>query len=420
MAKLGFFKRLGLALNQTKFEKYLADFMAGEDVFAISCSEDAVKFSAVFACLRVLSETFASVSVSEYKKLSNGDREQTDNTGLYQVLHDKPNNFMSPYNFQEASMYQLNAGGNAVSIRQKNYAGGIAGLMPIECNRIKIQPTENKSSIEYIIDNKDVYARDDVFHVPGPSMNGILGMSVLEYAAAAINVGQAYEKFSQNYYKNGIMPSGVFEHPTHIKEERREEFKKAIKEEYTGFQKLGSPLFLEDGLKYTPTTIKLADAEFIASKKFQIEDICRFFRVPLHLVQSLDRATFNNIEQLSLEFVMYTMLPHFKRFEGCINNQLLSTQQRKQGFYFEYNITSLVRGDLKSRYEAYGAGRQWGFLSVNDIRRLENMPKIPNGDIYMQPVNMIEAGKEPIDNNVIQNTPISDEIKDEIKKILGG
>ena len=394
--------------------------MAGEDVFAISCSEDAVKFSAVFACLRVLSETFASVSVSEYKKLSNGDREQTDNTGLYQVLHDKPNNFMSPYNFQEASMYQLNAGGNAVSIRQKNYAGGIAGLMPIECNRIKIQPTENKSSIEYIIDNKDVYARDDVFHVPGPSMNGILGMSVLEYAAAAINVGQAYEKFSQNYYKNGIMPSGVFEHPTHIKDERREEFKKAIKEEYTGFQKLGSPLFLEDGLKYTPTTIKLADAEFIASKKFQIEDICRFFRVPLHLVQSLDRATFNNIEQLSLEFVMYTMLPHFKRFEGCINNQLLSTQQRKQGFYFEYNITSLVRGDLKSRYEAYGAGRQWGFLSVNDIRRLENMPKIPNGDIYMQPVNMIEAGKEPIDNNVIQNTPISDEIKDEIKKILGG
>jgi HK97 family phage portal protein len=150
--------------------------------------------------------------------------------------------------------------------------------------------------------------------------------------------------------------------------------------------KAGVPMLLEEGLKWAQTTINPIDAQLLESKYFQIEDICRIYRVPQHLVNKLDRSTNNNIEHQALEFVMYTMLPIFKRFEDNINAQLLTPEQRKKGLYFEHKIDGLLRGDAKSRAEAYAAGRQWGWLSVNDIRRLENMPAIENGDIYLQPV----------------------------------
>lgn len=140
--------------------------------------------------------------------------------------------------------------------------------------------------------------------------------------------------------------------------------------------------------------MKLTDAQFLESKRFRIEDVCRIFRIPLHLVQDLTRSTNNNIEHQSLEFIVYTMLPWFKRWEENLNLQLLSKESRRKNRYFEFNISGLLRGDIKTRYEAYAQGRQWGWLSVNDIRRLENMNQIPNGDIYLEPLNMGEAGKQ--------------------------
>lgn len=134
------------------------------------------------------------------------------------------------------------------------------------------------------------------------------------------------------------------------------------------------------------------DAQLLESKSFQAEDVCRIYRVPQHLIQLLGHSTNNNIEQQSLEFVMYTMLPIFKRWEENINMQLLTEQERRAGYYVEFNMAALLRGDAVSRATAYATGRQWGWLSVNDIRKLENLPAIPNGDIYMQPLNMGEAG----------------------------
>jgi HK97 family phage portal protein len=153
---------------------------------------------------------------------------------------------------------------------------------------------------------------------------------------------------------------------------------------------------LEDGLKFKEVSIKPVDAQFLESKKFQVEEICRFCRVPLHLVQNLDKATNNNIEHQSLEFSMYTMLPHYKRAEEAVNTQLLTKEQREKGYYYEFNMNTLLRGDAKSMADAFAVGRQWGWLSVNDIRRLNNQNGIgPEGDIYLTPLNMIQAGKEP-------------------------
>lgn len=428
-----FFERLGLLFSESKInnliesgvEKHIKDFNSGANI--IFSNDSQLAFSAVFACFRVLAETFASTSVQEFKKRPDGDREQTDDTGNYQVLHNKANNLMSAYNWAESSMYQLNSGGYSVSIRQKNYLGELVGLFPLDWKRVKIQFEKCTNELEYIIDNDSSkkLKREDVFHVIGPSVDGITGMSILEIASSASTLGLSYEKFGNSFFKNGAIPSGVFEHPSALNPESFKRFKEDLKKNYTGMMNAGAPMILEDGLKFNQLTMKLVDAEFLSSRKFQVEELCRYCRVPLHLVQSLDRATNNNIEHLSLEFVMYSMLPHFKRYESCINNQLLTPKQVRDGYYYEYNINSLIRGDMKSRYDSYSAGRQWGFLSVNDIRRLENMPRVENGNIYMQPLNMIEAGKQQVDKEAIKQqiqdtSTVSNDVKNEIEKILEG
>lgn len=398
MAKISFLRKIQAAFSP-RFDDFIASYIKGDDLpqnSTVLTEDVAMKYSAVFACFRVLAETFASVPIFEYKKIDDSDREKTNDTGLFDILHNVPNDEMSAYNLKESTIYQLCAGGNAVLKRLKNGADGIAGLYPIEWQRVQIKRDKETKKLKYIIDNKEDEAltRADVLHIPGPSLDGVIGMSILEYATAAIRLGTTYEKFGQKYFENGAFPSGIFKHPKWLKEEAYERLKKDIREKYQSMATKGEPILAEDGLEFTPFELKMVDAQLIECKKLQIEDICRFCRVPLHLVQSLDHATNNNIEHQSLEFVMYTMLPHFKRAEECINAQLLSRKQREDGYYFEFNINALLRGDSKSMAEAFAAGRQWGWLSVNDIRRLLNMNSIPNGDIYLQPMNMYEAGKE--------------------------
>ena len=229
--------------------------------------------------------------------------------------------------------------------------------------------------------------------MPNLSFDGVFGLSPIGYAARSIRLGMSYEEFGVNFYRNGAMPSGVFEHPGSIGDAAYDRLKKDLNSNYTGLRNSGTPMLLEEGMKWNQMTINPIDAQLIESKGFQIEDICRIYRTPQHMVQKLDRSTFSNIEHQSLEFVMYTMLPIFKRYEDNYNMQILPPEMRKQGYFAEAKIDGLLRGDTKTRAEAYATGRQWGWLSVNDIRRLENMAPIgKNGDRYLEPSNMIEAG----------------------------
>lgn len=419
MNKISIFDRLNFLFNPNKvknslIEDYNKEFLTGNNV-TITSEDTAQNISAVWACLRVIAEAFASVPIFEYKKdKKSGDREATDDIGIYDMLHNKPNNMMSPFSFYESLSYNVNLGGNAVCLKQKNYLGGVVSLIPIDHGRVRIEFDKDRNELTYKIDGKNTYTRNDILHIPGPSTDGMIGMSVIEAASSAIKLSLQYQNFGLNFFKNGIAPSGVFEHPSHLSDEDFDRFKLRLKKQYTQSNQ-GTPLILEDGLKFNNLTMKLVDAEFLSSRKFQLEEICRYCRVPLHLVQNLDRATFSNIEHMSLEFVMYTMLPWFKRFEDAINCQLLTDTDRKSGYHYEFKISSLVRGDLKSRYEAYNIGRNAGFLSVNDIRKLENLPSIPNGDIYLQPVNMVEAGKEP---EPVEESKVQVEQEDSVKKEL--
>ncbi len=380
--------------------------MRGEDLDATDSggvvdSETAMKYSAVFACNKVLAETFSCMPANLYRKDPNGEREAMNDLNIYDILHNKPNDEMSPFNFKEACMTDLNLGGNSVCEKLVNSKGQLVGLYPYRYSGVEIKRDPDTQQLIYVIKqgtSQKTLTRNQVFHVPNLSFDGLIGLSPITYASSAIRLGISYEQFGVNFYKNGANPSGSFETSDVLGEESFNRLKKELKHNYTGLKQTGTPMLLEAGLKFNPHTINPVDAQLLESKSFQAEDICRIYRVPQHLIQLLGHSTNNNIEQQSLEFVMYTMLPIFKRWEENINMQLLTDKERKAGYYVEFNLATLLRGDAVSRATAYATGRQWGWLSVNDIRKLENMPSIPNGDIYMHPLNMGEAGKiQPAD-----------------------
>jgi HK97 family phage portal protein len=226
------------------------------------------------------------------------------------------------------------------------------------------------------------------------SFDGVVGLSPIEYVSSAIRLGLTYESFGNRFYQNGANSSGAFTHPGVLNEEAYQRLKKDLEKNYTGVANTGKPLLLEDGMKFEMFSIKPVDAQLLESKRFQIEDVARIYRVPMHLIQELTRATFSNIEHQSLEFQIFTMLPWVQRWEQAINSQLLTIQDRQANYYVELNMNAMLRGDLKSRYEAYATGIQWGILSINDCLRLENMNSIgPDGDRHIQPLNMISISK---------------------------
>jgi HK97 family phage portal protein len=394
-------------LFSASFSEWYRAFINGEDSgqntpFTID-REIALKYSAIFACTRVLSETLASMPLFTYRKQDDGSKKEGNDIGLYDILHYEPNYEMTPFNFKEALMMNLCLGGNGYA--QKVFSSSripeLLALYPQDYENVKPErdPATKRMTYKVRYDeggiSKDkTMTREYIFHIPGVSMNGITGIIPINYASKAIELGLTYETFGVNFYKNGANTSMALIHPKSLKDAAYERLKKEVEEKRTGLRNVNKPWLLEEGMQIKELTINPVDAQHLELKYFQIEEICRFYRVPLHLVQHLLRATNNNIEHQSLEFIIYTMLPWAKRIEENINLQLLTREERKAGYFTEFKFDIFLRGDMASRAAAYASARQWGWMSVNDIRRLENMNGIGlAGDIYLQPLNMGEAGK---------------------------
>ena len=391
--------RLSQKINNSR-ASYVKSYLSGDDAYRGShidvSGTNALHNTTFWACCRVLAETFASIPIAEYKKTAGGDRVQTDDTGLYPILHDSPNQAMSAYNFSEASQYHINIAGNFVCKKNISKSGRILSLIPIPWENVSITISDTTGLPTYLVNTKagtKTYPRSDIYHITGTSFDGIVGVSPVHYLSEAIRLGLTYENFSVNFFKNGAIPSGVFETPGVMEDTSFKRFRDELSVNYQDLVNVGKPLILEGGTKFSPNSFKPVDAQLLDCRRFQSEEICRAMRVPPHMIQDLSRSTNNNIEHQSIEFIMYTMLPICKREEAAVNSQLLSPVLKKAGYYFERNLSGLLRGDQKSMADAFAVGRQWGWLSVNDIRRLLNMNKIDNGDVYLQPMNMVEAGK---------------------------
>lgn len=407
-------------------------FLSGEESMASDSNynsigkDAAMQNTAQFAAVRVLNETVGSIPIQVYRKTENG-RESVTDSNLYEIFHEVPNEEMTCQALKESGMMSLNMGGNAFFQKLKNRKGEIIGLYPIDFAKVTIERNMNNKKLEYIVatdDGNKNLNRNDIFHIPAFSYDGICGLSPVSYCASAILLGNQYQEYNKHFFKNGAFTSGTIEFDGRMSDEAFVRFKEDFAKSYQGLINAGKPIILEEGGKFKPLKMSQADAQFMESRRFQLEEIARIYRVPLTLLQDFGRATWNNMEQQQLFFVMFTILPIVKRWEENIKTQIMTKEQRQQGLYVEFQLNNLLRGDAKTRAELYSSGRQAGYFSINDIRRLENMNTIENGDSYMQPLNFINVNladtyyQSQIDKN--EDSVKSEDLSksDETKKMI--
>ena len=375
-------------------------FMFGRTVAGQSVNErSALQMSAVYACVRILAESIASLPLHFYKYNDAGGKEKAVDHPLYWLLHDEPNPEMSSFSFRETLMTHLLLWGNAYAQIVRNGRGEVISLYPLMPDRMTVdRDARGRIYYEYARSDSDantlgkkssvILSPEDVFHIPGLGFDGLVGYSPIAMAKQAIGMGLACDEFGAAFFQNGAQPGGVLEHPNVLKDPKRvRESWNAI---YQGSRNAHRIAVLEEGMTYKPISISPEQAQFLETRKFQIDEIARIFRVPPHMIGDLEKSSFSNIEQQSLEFVKYTLAPWISRWEQAIQRSLLLMSERTR-YFARFNVEGLLRGDYQSRMNGYAVARQNGWMSANDIRELESLDMIPDeqgGNLYLINGNM--------------------------------
>ena len=364
----------------------------------------AIQLSTVYACVRVISETVASLPLGVYEAKEDGNRKAIEHP-LYPLLHDEPNSEMTSFVLREVMLAHLLLWGNSYCQIIRSGRNQVTGLYPLLPDKMTVD-RDKKGVLTYTYmtstGEQVVLSPEDVLHIPGLGFDGIMGYSPIALEKNAIGLGIASEEYGSKFFSNGARPSGILTHPNTVKNPKalRESWNSA----YGGSSNSNRVAILEEGMKFEPIAIPNNEAQFLETRKFQVDEICRIYRVPPHLVGNLEHATFSNIEHQSIDFAVHTIRPWLVRIEQAMNRALF-TDQEKGRFYVQFNMDGLMRGDYKSRMEGYAIGINNGFMSPNDIRALENLNPIPaeeGGDTYlvngnMMPLKMAGAAyrKEP-------------------------
>ena len=409
----GLFKSRDKPENRTAGSAY-AFYMGGTTAGKTVTERSAMQMTAVYSCVRILAEAVAGLPLHLYKYTDGGGKEKALDHPLYRLLHDEPNPEMSSFVFRETLMTHLLLWGNAYAQAIRNGKGEVIALYPLMPNKMSVDRDENgrlyytyyRGSDE-AIKKKDFAVTlqpSDVLHIPGLGFDGLVGYSPIAMAKNAIGMAIACEEYGAKFFANGAAPGGVLEHPGTIKDPQR--VRESWQSTFGGSGNANKIAVLEEGMKYTPIGISPEQAQFLETRKFQINEIARIFRVPPHMVGDLEKSSFSNIEQQSLEFVKYTLDPWVIRWEQSIQRSLLNSEEKKK-YFAKFNVEGLLRGDYQSRMNGYAIGRQNGWMSANDIRELENLDRIPaedGGDLYLINGNML-----PLKNaGAFANTPTDD------------
>ena len=354
----------------------------------------AVQVSTVYACVRVIAETIASLPLSIYRTTDNG-KEKADDHPLQRLLHDEPNHEMTSFIWRETMATHLLLWGNSYCQIIRNGRNKIVGLYPLLPDRMDVDRDKDGVLTYTYQTTEGVQVKltpPDVLHIPGLGFDGIMGYSPIALEKNAIGLGIAAEEYGSRFFQNGARPSGVLTHPNTVKDPKR--LRDNWNAAYGGSSNGSKVAILEESMTFTPISMPNNEAQFLETRKFQVDEICRIFRVPPHLIGNLEHATFSNIEHQSIDFAVHTIRPWLVRMEQAMNRALL-TDSEKGKYYVQFNIDGLMRGDYKSRMEGYAIGRQNGWLSANDIRALENMNPISDeegGNAYLVNGNMMPIG----------------------------
>lgn len=352
-----------------------------------------IRNTAVFDCVRILAETVASLPLIIYERQVPRGKKRAQDHYLYSILHDKPNEKMTAFEYRETLQGHLALWGNAYSQIDYDARGRVRALWPLRPDKMLDIVEENGRRFYHyqLPSNKLEWLPEErVWHLRGLGGDGLNGYSPITLMRKAIGLGMAAEEYGSRFFGSGARPGGVLEHPGKLSDDAHTRMSKSWNESHRGLENAQTVAILEEGVKYTQVGVPPDDAQFLETRKFQVTEIARIFRMPPHMIGDLERATFSNIEHQAIEFVVHTIRPWLVRWESSISQFLMLADER-QRYFAEFLVEGLLRGDTASRFEAYATGKQWGWLSTNDIREFENMNPIEGGDVYLVPMNMIPA-----------------------------
>lgn len=370
-------------------------FTGNKSASGVSVNErTALTSTSVFSAVDILSRTLASLPLHVYRRLIGGGKEKVTEHPLYPILHDLANPEMTSFEFRQALMGHLALWGNAYAEIERNNAGEVIALWPLRPDRMTIKRDNNGLLYVYQLPNGEQVGlrQSNVMHVRGLSSDGIVGYSPIRMAREAIGLSLATEEFGARFFGNGSNPGGVLQHPGKLSEDAAKRLRDSWAEMHQGLSQSHRVAILEEGMTWQQVGIPPEYAQFLETRKFQVTEIARIFHVPPHMLGDLDRSTFSNIEHQGIEFVVHTMRPWLVCWEQAMKRDLFLPSERRI-YFAEFLVDGLLRGDIQSRYQAYAIGRQNGWLSADDIRELENMNPLADGQgkVYLVPLNMVPA-----------------------------
>ena len=384
-------------------ERYIAwAFGGGASASGIVVNpQTALQASTVYACVQVLSQSLAMLPCHLYQKNKDGNKTLAENHPLFSLLHDQPNDWQTSVEFMEMMVASLCLRGNAYAYVNRTTSGRVVELLPLHPDMVRVNMGTG-FKLDYQVTLPDGSFQSlgpgELFHVRGLTLNGWLGISPIAYARESIGLSLATEKFGSQLFRNGAKMGGVLEHPNKIGQEAYARLKDSFDYAYNG-ENAHKTAILEEGMKFTKISMTADDSQFLETRKYQRSEIASIFRVPPHMIGDLERATFSNIEQMSLEFVSYTLMPWLVRFEKAIKRDLLTPKERSQ-YHVKYNVTSLLRGDAAARSAYYHNGILDGWLTRNEARHAESeigniLNPIEGLDTPLMPLNMTDGTDDP-------------------------
>lgn len=378
---------------------WLSAYAPTSDAGVAVSQATAMRVNTVYACVSLIAKTVASLPLYVYRVGDDGKQPARD-LPLWSMLHDAPNGRMTSFTWRETQMAHLLLWGNAFA--QIVLADGVKRLVPVMPWDVSVK--QDGGDLVYDVKSARGETRrvlsGEMVHVAGLGFDGMIGCSpITDYARNTLGLAMAADLHAARTFANGARPSGVLEHPGRLGVDAAKRIREQWSDIHGGTANAGKTAVLEEGMKFNPVTVNPEDAQLLETRKFTVEQIATAFGVPPHKVGSLDRATFSNIEHQAIEFVTDCIRPWCVRWEQELKRKLTLPED---GVAIEFKLDGLLRGDTKSRFEAYAIGRQNGWLSANDVRELENMNLIDGGDQYLVPVNMttparLEAAPETND-----------------------
>lgn len=374
----------------------LADYLAGQSVGSANVTADtAMKISAVWRCVNLISGGVATLPL-DLKRRVGEERLDAEDHQLWPILRRKPNRWQTPAEFRRMLQASVLLRGNGYAYKVTS-GKKLLELIPLNADNVEVKQ-ERDLSLTYTVTlpsgQRQVLKQDKMLHLRGLTMDGITGLPVITYARESMGLALSTEKHAGSLFRNGTRAGGVIKHKGKLGQDGIVALRESLDYYRNDAALEGRDLILEEDMQYERIAMSSVDAQFIETRVQTLAEIGMYFGVPLHLIGLNDKASSwgTGIEQMGIGFVTYTMQDWLTMWEQAIARDLID--EKETDVYAKFNIAGLLKGDTKARYEAYTKGRQWGWLSANDVRALEDMNPIEGGDEYLTPLNMVPLGEQ--------------------------